>query len=69
MKDMKYNMKFAKELRRILAERNITQKDLADYIGVTAPTVSRYVAGLRTPSRYRASKIAEYLGLPGDYFF
>ena len=69
MKNMEYNMKFAKELRKILAVRDIKQKDLADVIGVAAPTVSRYVAGLRTPSGYTASKIAEYLDLPSDYFF
>lgn len=69
MKNMEYNMKFAKELRRILAERNITQKELAEAIGIAAGTVSRYAAGLRTPSGYTASKITEYLGLPWDYFF
>lgn len=68
MKNMEYNMRFAKELRRILAERDITQKDLADYIGVTAPTVSRYVAGLRIPSGRTMVKISEYLGLPWNYF-
>ena len=49
MKDMKYNMTFAKELRRILAERGVTQKDLSKAVGVAAPTVSRYAAGLTTP--------------------
>lgn len=69
MKNMEYNMKLAKELRRLLAVHDIKQKDLAEAIGVAAGTVSRYVAGLRTPSGHTAIKIAEYLGLPWDYFF
>ena len=69
MKRMEYNEKFAKELRKLLAERDIKQKDLAEAIGVAAPTVNRYVAGFRTPSRHRACKIAEFLGLHLDYFF
>ena len=48
-------------IREIRRARNITQKELADAIGVSATVVSRYETGSIIPSSDRLRKIADYL--------
>lgn len=56
-----------KNLARILFERGIDQKELADAVGVTEASMSFYVSGKRNPKLEVAKKIADYLGVSLDY--
>lgn len=51
----------------LLSEKNKRQKELAEYLGVTANTVSYYVTGTRVPNIDQIIKIAEYFNVSTDY--
>ena len=53
---------FGKNLRQIIFERHLKQKEIAKYAGVTEQSVSQIVNGKRNPSAMTALKIADYLG-------
>lgn len=50
-------------LRRIRQERGTTQRDLAEALGVTVPTVSRYENHVSTPSMDVIDLMAQTLGV------
>ena len=54
-------MKNINELRK---ELNVTQEQLASYVGVTTSSISQYENGSRTPSLNTAKKIASYFNVP-----
>ncbi len=58
---------FIKRLQMLLDENNMSQKELANKVGVTEVTISRYITGERKPRIDIASKIAEVLGTHTDY--
>ena len=47
----------------------MSQKDLAEKLGVTEVTVSRWLSGERDPSIETLNRIAEALGTTTSYFF
>lgn len=49
-------------LRALLKAKGMTQRDLAEALGIGAPTIAKYVSGLSAPSPERAAKIARLLG-------
>lgn len=49
------------ELRKIRLEKNLTQKDLANSLGVTQPYISELEYGLRCPKLDLIEKIANIL--------
>ena len=53
-------------LRRIRRERGMTQRDLAEALGVTVPTVCRYETHVSTPSMDVIDLMAQALGV--DFF-
>ena len=53
-----------KELREA---RNIPQKTLAIELGVSAPTISEWETGKKSPSGKRWKQIADYFGVSVDY--
>ena len=55
-----------KGLKRIRKMRLITQKQLADAIGITQAMVSHYETGRRTPDLETAARIANALGCKVD---
>lgn len=57
---------FAVRLRTRMAQRGLTQADVARGIGATAATVSRYCHGLRKPSFANLKKLARFLGCRVD---
>lgn len=58
---------FIKETKRLMDERGMSQKDLAEKSGITEPSVSRYLAGKRTPRFDVVINFAKALGVkPGD---
>lgn len=50
-----------KELR---TKAGMTQKDLADQLGVTVPTVSKWELGQRTPELERVFRMTLIFGVP-----
>ena len=47
----------------LLSEKNKKQKDLAEYLGVTANTISYYVTGTRMPNIDQIIKIAVFFNV------
>lgn len=57
---------FGTRLKKALQHRNMTQAQLAEHIGVTRATLSRYVNGEREPRFATAQKIADVLQIHID---
>ena len=56
-------------IREILRERKLTQKQLAENLGISECSMSRYLKGTRIPVEKDAKKIADYLGVyPKEWF-
>lgn len=58
---------FISRLDQARKEKGITQRELADRVGVTEVSMSRYVNGARTPSGPIVVNIAKALGISVDY--
>lgn len=56
-------------IKDFLKERNLTQRDLSEEIGITEVSISRYITGERIPSVAVAIKIANLLGCTVDELF
>ena len=54
---------FAKNLRYYLNLSGKTQKELAQIIGVSAPTVHEWCRGKKTPRMDKVQKLANYFGI------
>ncbi len=65
MKDKSF---FCKQIKKIMLEKNFTQQDLADKLGITQTVVSRWVRGARNPSLNTIKKIAKIFNIPLNYF-
>jgi len=67
-----HNKNVASEVRELIKEKraalNLTQKQLADLVGVDRTTISKIENGIR-PSIDSAKKIAQILGLDWTIFF
>ena len=50
-------------------EQKITQKKIAENIGVEQPTVGRWIKGEAIPGGYQLFKLARFLGVSMEYFF
>lgn len=49
--------------------RDVTQKELADFLGVTFQQSRKYELGLSRISAYRLFLVSKYLKVPLDFFF
>lgn len=58
---------FTERLNEMLDKRGMTQRELADKIGTTEVSVSRYINGERTPKGPVITKIAQVLNVSTDY--
>lgn len=54
---------FAKNLRYYLALSGKSQKELAQIIGVSAPTMNEWCKGKKTPRMDKVQKLANYFGI------
>ena len=54
-------------LRTLLQERNITQKELADNLGVTRQVISLYATGQSTPDIKTFNKMVKYFDVSAGY--
>lgn len=59
---------FGNKLLALLAEKNMTQSELAEKTGVGPAAISRYINGTVSPRGTSIMKIAEVLGVPFDFF-
>ena len=59
--------KFGEKLREAREAAELSQKDLANKIGTSAPIIGRYERNERTPSVDIAKRLAEALGVSLDY--
>lgn len=57
---------FGKRLAHARAARNLTQRELADVVGITWSQISRYEAGKAKPRLAVLMKLAEALGVDAD---
>ncbi|MEJ5965803.1 helix-turn-helix domain-containing protein [Flavonifractor porci] len=58
---------FSERLSILMKERNLKQKDLADYLGVKRQTVSLYMTGQSMPDAELLKKIAVYFEVSADW--
>ena len=58
---------FAEHLSALLEKNNMTQRELAERIGVTTATMSRYISGDRLPKSDTVANIATALHTTSDY--
>ena len=57
---------FIKNLKRIMFEKGITQKDLAQKLNTTQSFISAYQTGARNPKPETIEKIAKALDIPAS---
>ena len=56
-------------IKEILREKNLTQKQMAAKLGISECSVSRYLKGTRIPQEEDAQKMADFLGVyPKEWF-
>lgn len=55
-------------IRKLLAQRGMTQKEFADQLNVSTKSVSRWVRGVSVPSISSISAISRVLGIPEEEF-
>jgi transcriptional regulator with XRE-family HTH domain len=67
MADIK--VKFGKRLRKFRRNKDVTQEQLAELIGVSADFISQIERGLRSPSFENLQKLSEVLEVPLSEFF
>lgn len=58
---------YADRLKQLRKESGIKQKDMAEYLHVTATALSYWESGTREPSMEMQKKIADYFGVTIDY--
>lgn len=58
---------FPSTLRKLMNDRKVTQRELADAIGMRPQTVSLYVTGQSAPDINCLKKIAEFFNVSSDY--
>lgn len=64
MRDNSYYKEiFAKNLKRLLVEKNKTQSDLVDDLNLSKSTVSSWATGVRLPRMDKVDMLANYLGV------
>ena len=54
---------FAKNLRMYMERKGITQKELAEIIGVSAPTMNDYLKANKYPRIDKIERMANYFGI------
>lgn len=59
---------FDKRLKDVLSASGVERGELARHLGVSVPTVNRWLNGISTPNVYQFREIAYFFGLPYDWF-
>ncbi|MBY6181049.1 helix-turn-helix domain-containing protein [Staphylococcus warneri] len=64
MENNNVRKKLSESLQELMKERNIDQKELAEAIGVTQPTVSNWIQQTKYPRIKRIQQLADYFNVP-----
>ncbi|EGQ3938031.1 TPA: helix-turn-helix domain-containing protein [Staphylococcus pseudintermedius] len=64
MEENKVRKILAKNLKQLMKEHNIDQKELAEALGVSQPTVSNWIQETKYPRIKRIQQIADYFNVP-----
>ena len=59
---------FDRRLKAILSASGVERGELARHLGVSVPTVNRWLNGISTPNVYQFRAIAHFFGLPYEWF-
>ena len=59
---------FARRLKGLLSISGVERGELACRLGVSVPTMNRWLNGISAPNVYQFREIARYFGLPYDWF-
>ncbi len=59
---------FAQRLKSVLSASLVERGELARHLGVSIPTVNRWLNGISTPNAYQFREIAHFFGMPYDWF-
>ena len=59
---------FDRRLRGLLSASGVERGELARHLGVSVPTVNRWLNGISTPNVYQFRAIAHLFGLPYEWF-
>lgn len=68
MTEEDYRRVFRRRLLRHMRFKGVSQNELAEAIGLSRNTVSKYITGKSTPSAFHLAKIARALGVSADEF-
>lgn len=60
-------MKFSNILKQLREEKNLSQKDIADYLGITRQAIASYELAKRKPDYETLNKLGDYFGVSVDY--
>lgn len=60
-------MRFSNTLKNLREQKNVTQKQLAEYLKVTRSTIAGYETKGKQPDYERLLRIAAYFGVTVDY--
>lgn len=60
--------KFDRRLKNLLTISGIERGELARHLGVSVPTVNRWLNGISTPNVYQFREIAHLFGMPYGWF-
>ena len=63
----KYNLPFPTRFRDLLAERDVNQQEIADFIGVKRQTIAQWKDGKTVPDIYNFQKLVEFFDVPYEY--
>ncbi len=58
-----------KNIQELMESKKISQREMAEIIGVTHPTVGSYLKGKQIIDSQKLAVIARYFNVPFDYFF
>lgn len=59
---------FDRRLRNLLILSGVRREELACHLGVSAPVVNRWLNGSSAPDVYQFQSIANYFGMPYEWF-
>ena len=63
------NMIFPSRLRSLIEEKGVSQKELADFIGVKRQTIAKWRDGITAPDMYSIRELAEYFDVSLEYLY
>ena len=59
---------FGKQFKKIMLEKDINQRELADRLGITKAMITNWISGVRNPSLDSIKKISSVLDIDYNYF-